>query len=204
MNGYLIRALDVVGATALLVLSAIPMVVIGVAIRLSDRGPALFRQVRVGIGAREFTVLKFRTMRVAQQADGSGSIAAGDGSPAQANAHFHRTVPGDPRITKLGRILRPSHMDELPQLLNILSGDMSFVGVRPDTPLQAGDYTPEYWQMRHRYKPGLTGPAQLLGGGLTLEERSSAEKRWITQYGLREYFAVLSRTFGKVLRRDSF
>lgn len=180
-----IRMLDMLLAGTLLIGLALPMVLIALAIRLADGGPAMFRQQRVGRGAALFTVLKFRTMRMVSD-------------PAA-----FRTQRGDPRITALGRFLRPSHLDELPQLINVLAGDMSLVGVRPDTPMQQGDYSPDYWQERHRYAPGITGPAQVARGDLTLAERSALERDWLDRKSLPLYVGLLWQTIGKVFARSS-
>lgn len=204
MDRVVIRALDIAGALVLILVGALPMFAIAIAIRAHDGGPALFRQVRVGEGGKPFTVLKFRTMKVDDAAVGTGTVAGDGDNIAQAHLRFKRTVPGDSRITPVGRFLRPSHLDELPQILNILSGDMSFVGVRPDTPVQELDYDPSYWTMRHRFKPGLTGPAQLRSDPLTFAERTSEETRWIEDYGVKQYLAILVKTAGKVVRRSSF
>ncbi len=204
MDRIAIRALDIAGALVLTLVGALPMIAIAIAIRAQDGGPALFRQVRVGEGGKSFTVFKFRTMKVDDAAVGTGSLAGDGDNIADAHQRFQRTVPGDPRITQIGRFLRPSHLDELPQILNILRGDMSFVGVRPDTPVQELDYDPSYWKLRHRFKPGLTGPAQLRSDPLTFAERNAEETCWIENYGVRQYLAILVKTAGKVVRRSSF
>ena len=180
-----IRVLDVVLAASLLLLLALPMVLIALAIRLGDGGPALFRQQRVGRRRELFMVFKFRTMRV------------------DAHRTAFRTEQGDPRITALGRFLRPSHLDELPQLINVLRGDMSLVGVRPDTPMQRGDYVLDYWHARHRYAPGITGPAQVARGDVTLAERSALELQWLDRKSLPLYLRILWQTIGKVFARSS-
>lgn len=203
MTGWLIRLSDLAIAGVLFVVLALPMLAIAAAIRLSDGGPALFRQERVGRAGRRFTVLKFRTMRVDRDGSGSGARVANESIDAAA-ARFKRTEPGDPRITRAGKLLRPSHLDELPQLLNVLAGDMSLVGVRPDTPVQEGDYTPAYWQLRHRFAPGLTGPAQLRSDPLTFDQRNAEELRWIEGRSLAMYWRILLRTAAKVMRRSSF
>ncbi len=204
MASAVIRLLDIVGAAILLVVLAIPMGLIALAIRAHDGGPGLFRQVRVGRGCAPFTVFKFRTMRGDDTGAGGGTVASGDETLADANARFQRTVPGDPRITPAGRFLRPSHLDELPQLLNILRGDMSFVGVRPDTPVQEADYDPAYWRLRHRYRPGLTGPAQLRSDPLDFAQRNAEEMRWIEGFGVGKYLSILAATGLKVFKRSSF
>jgi lipopolysaccharide/colanic/teichoic acid biosynthesis glycosyltransferase len=135
------RSLDI--AAALAGLAALSPVLVGVAaaVRLTSRGPVIFRQTRLTAGRREFTMFKFRTMRV-----------------TRGGREF--TVPGDPRITRVGRLLRRTSLDELPQLVNVLRGDMTLVGPRPETPALAAQYPPEL-QFVLECTPGLTGPAQL-------------------------------------------
>jgi len=189
-EGAAIRAADILLAAALIAVLSPLLVIIAAAIRLSDGGPALFRQQRVGRGRALFMVAKFRTMRL-------GAARPGNGAPA------HRTGPGDPRITALGRVLRPSHLDELPQLFNVLLGHMSMVGVRPDTPMQRSDYSREYWEERHRFAPGITGPAQVAPGDQTLDQRSGFERQWLAGRSVGMYLRVLWQTIGKVFARSS-
>ncbi|MGX7951283.1 sugar transferase [Tsuneonella sp. HG249] len=204
MTTAAIRLFDIVGALVLLAICALPMAVIAVAIRGYDGGPAMFRQVRVGRGGSVFSIYKFRSMRVDTSGIGSGAVGGNVETLAQANARFQRTVPGDPRITPVGRWLRPSHLDELPQLLNILRGDMSFVGVRPDTPVQEADYEPSFWRVRHRFRPGLTGPAQLRTDPMTFDQRNAEDLAWIEGYGVGLYVRILAATALKVVKRSSF
>jgi lipopolysaccharide/colanic/teichoic acid biosynthesis glycosyltransferase len=137
------RALDLCVSSVLLISLAPVLVLIGVAVRTTSRGPALFRQLRIGQGAVPFNMLKFRTMRAAR-------IEAGP----------QITVRNDPRITSTGRFLRAMSLDELPQLLNILAGHMTLVGPRPEAPTLAERY-PTTCQHVFRYRPGLTGPVQI-------------------------------------------
>lgn len=135
------RTLDVVGSATGLALLVPVLVAIALAIKMTSPGPILFRQVRLAGGWREFSILKFRTMRVTI------------GGP-------EITASGDARITAIGHVLRRTHLDELPQLVNILRGDMTLVGPRPETPALAVRYPPECrWVLEHR--PGLTGPTQV-------------------------------------------
>ena len=136
------RALDIVAAAAGLVVLAVPMGVIALIVRLSSPGPALFRQTRVGREGKLFTVRKFRTM----------STGHGDPSPV--------TVRGDSRITGVGRVLRRFKLDEYPQLWNVLVGEMSLVGPRPDVPGYCDKLEGEARRILD-LRPGITGPATI-------------------------------------------
>ena len=161
--GVIRRALDLaVAVTALLVL-AVPMLIVALAVRLTSRGPALYRQSRIGQGGELFSIYKFRTM----VADAAGSTL---------------TVPGDCRVTPLGRILRATCIDELPQLINVLLGQMTLVGPRPQTPALADRY-PAALGAVFRYRPGLTGPGVLL---LNDEDVLWGERDDVDAYYLRE------------------
>jgi lipopolysaccharide/colanic/teichoic acid biosynthesis glycosyltransferase len=135
------RTLDVVASTIALVVLAPLFAVLWILIRLTSRGPAIYKQARVGQGGRRFTLYKFRTMRLSS------------GGPAV-------TVPGDSRVTRVGRILRRTSLDELPQLVNVLLGQMTLVGARPETPDLAARY-PDPCKRVFDFRPGLTGPGQL-------------------------------------------
>jgi lipopolysaccharide/colanic/teichoic acid biosynthesis glycosyltransferase len=135
------RALDIVVALLGLAVAALPLLALMLAVRLTSPGPALFRQIRLGQGGRPFVLVKLRSMRV----NSSGP----DITPA-----------GDPRVTPLGRVLRATSLDELPQLWQVLRGQMTLVGPRPETPRLAAGYPPECrWVFSVR--PGLTGPTQV-------------------------------------------
>jgi len=143
------RLFDVVFATVLLVLAAPFMALVALAVRLTSRGPVIFRQTRVGRHGGRFTIFKFRTMCAEAELD-TGPVLA---------------TRGDPRVTLLGRVLRATRMDELPQLWNVLMGDMSFVGPRPERPEFVTGYEREIQGYTERFKvrPGLTGYAQVNG-----------------------------------------
>ena len=151
------RVVDVTGALVGLVAGLPVILLIALGIRLTSRGPVFFRQVRVGLGGDPFTLLKFRTM----VADAEARL------PALSTANEYADSPlfkmrGDPRLTTIGRFLRRSSLDELPQLLNVLRGEMSLVGPRPALPAEVTRYAPHHF-VRFEVLPGITGPWQVSG-----------------------------------------
>jgi lipopolysaccharide/colanic/teichoic acid biosynthesis glycosyltransferase len=148
------RGCDVlVSGMALLVLSPL-LLLVSLVIRLDSRGPALFRQTRIGRGGRAFTIYKFRTMEY--EPGHELSLFKDD------DGVWKHKIKNDPRVTRAGRLLRRTSIDELPQLINILFGQMSLVGPRPELPQIVGKYQP--WQhQRHLVRPGLTGWWQVSG-----------------------------------------
>ncbi|MBM4031989.1 MAG: sugar transferase [Planctomycetes bacterium] len=157
-RGYRIakRALDV--AVALVGMAAFSWLfaLVALLVKLTSRGPVLFRQARAGLGGRPFTLLKFRTMREDAEL-ARGALAR----QSEMNGPVFK-MRNDPRMTRLGRFLRRSSLDELPQLLNVLAGQMSLVGPRP-LPLDEARQLPPEHQRRHDVSPGLTGLWQVRG-----------------------------------------
>lgn len=191
------RILDVAVSLAALAIVGGPLLLLMAAIRCESRGAALFRQTRIGQGNRPFTLLKLRSMRA--------NAPGGD-----------LTATGDARITRLGRLIRVASIDELPQLLNILRGDMTLVGPRPETPALALEY-PVDCRWVFAYRPGLTGPAQvrlrdrevLVGGSgaavvasyldVIVPARARIEARYLIRPSLPATVAVLLDTARHVL-----
>jgi lipopolysaccharide/colanic/teichoic acid biosynthesis glycosyltransferase len=140
------RALDVAGASAALALASPALALAALAVKLDDGGPLLYRQRRVGLHGREFELVKLRTMVVGAEREGAGWAVN----------------EGDPRITRVGRVLRRLSLDELPQLWNVVRGDMSLIGPRPTLSYQVERYTARQ-RRRLEVKPGITGWAQIHG-----------------------------------------
>jgi lipopolysaccharide/colanic/teichoic acid biosynthesis glycosyltransferase len=178
------RTIDVVGASTMVVVASPLIAAIALAVKLTSRGPILFRQSRVGQSGRTFAIWKFRTMR----SDTTGPAAAGQ--PHK----FKR----DPRVTPVGRVLRRTCLDELPQLWNVLVGDMSLVGPRPELPQIVEQYQP--WQRaRYRVKPGLTGWWQInRDDDRLMHEATELDLYYVRHRSLRLDLEILARTAGAI------
>ena len=137
------RLIDFIASLILLVLLLIPFLIIAILIKLDSKGSIFYRQIRVGQNCKEFKIFKFRTM--VSNADKIGGYS---------------TLKNDSRITKIGQFLRKTSLDELPQVINVILGDMSLLGPRPDVPAQKINYTEKEWVKRHIVKPGISGLAQ--------------------------------------------
>ncbi len=177
------RAIDVaVAAVALVVLCPL-MLVISALILTTMGPPILFRHRRLGLHGREFTLLKFRTMR---------------GQPPPAD----RPLDDEERLTALGRLLRSLTLDELPELVNVLRGELSLVGPRPLLPEYRTLYSPEQWR-RHEMPPGMAGPAVALGrNALTWNQKLAADVAYVEQWSLWLDLKVLALSVWRVLRRE--
>ncbi len=164
-------SIDRLGAALGLVVLAPLLILVALAVRITSRGPALFRQERVGLDGRTFRVVKFRTMRVdaEHQRDELGDLNEGDGLLFK--------IAQDPRVTRLGALLRRTSVDELPQLVNVLLGNMSLVGPRPLA--VAGEAFADHEHRRHLVKPGMTGLWQVSG---------RAEQSWADAVRLDLYY----------------
>lgn len=194
------RAVDLALALAIIVIASLPMLLVAAAILLDDRGPVLFRQPRVGRALRPFSILKFRTMT--HDPNRATGAALGRVSRDERES-FQTTIPGDPRITRVGKVLRPLHLDELPQMINVLRGEMSLVGVRPDVPVQEADYSPQEWVDRHVLRPGITGLAQIDITVDSMPARTVRDLEWVRNRSLGLYLSILLATFRKILKRNS-
>lgn len=163
-HAVLRRGIDLLVGTAMLVLLAPLLAALSVAIRLDSRGPALFRQRRVGRDGGEFTLFKFRSMRVDADPRGHREYVTAliQGKNLNGGRENLYKLAVDDRITPVGRWIRRWSLDELPQLLNVVGGDMSLVGPRPAIPYEVAEY-PSWYMERFAVKPGLTGLWQVSG-----------------------------------------
>lgn len=180
------RILDVTFSAALLAAGALPMAAVAALVRLDSPGPAIFKQTRLGLGGKPFTMYKFRSMQVDSEHTGSGVYSR----------------RGDPRVTRVGAVLRKTSIDELPQLVNILKGDMSFIGPRPVLtyhPWPFEEYTDEQ-KKRFAVRPGVTGWAQVNGRKTAMwQERLKYDAEYADNLSLRFDLKILARTVGEIL-----
>lgn len=186
------RGLDLCVASTLLIALAPILVLVGLAIRFESAGPALFRQQRLGLNGKPFRIFKFRTMHVLEDGE-----------------HVQQAEPNDKRVTRVGRFLRASSLDELPQFVNVLQGDMSLVGPRPHAVAhdrQFGSLIANY-ALRRQVKPGITGWAQVNGfRGPTptvdmMRRRIDCDIWYVQNASIRLDIGVLLRTPRELLRR---
>jgi lipopolysaccharide/colanic/teichoic acid biosynthesis glycosyltransferase/GT2 family glycosyltransferase len=187
------RAVDIALSVVGLVFGAPVMAIAAAAIKLESPGPAVFVQERAGEGGRPFRIYKLRTMVNGAEAQLPELLNAS----AVSGPTFK--MPNDPRVTRVGRVLRRWSIDELPQWWNVLRGEMSVVGPRPE-PLRYVAQYDERQRLRLIVKPGLTGPAQVAGRGkLDFEQRLALELEYIQHYSLRKDFSIICRTIWIVL-----
>lgn len=189
------RMVDVAGVLVGLVVGAPVLLLIALAIRLTSRGPVLFRQTRVGLGGDSFTLLKFRTM----VADAEARLPALGAANQYARDPLFK-MKGDPRHTTVGRFLRRSSLDELPQLINVMRGEMSLVGPRPALPSEVSRYRPHHF-VRFEVLPGITGPWQVSGRNAITDFEAVVrlEASYIRGWTVWRDLSILARTVPAVL-----
>ena len=194
IDGVLKRGFDLVVGSAILATLALPMAVIALLVKWSSSGPAFFRQKRYGLSGEEIRVWKFRTMRVCE-----------DGETVK------QASKSDDRITPIGRVLRKTSLDELPQLFNVIGGSMSLVGPRPHATAHNEHYRAQIdgYMLRHKVKPGITGLAQVNGArGETetlekMERRVEFDHRYIREWSLWMDFKILCKTALVVFHQEN-
>lgn len=185
------RPLDFVCALGGIIVLSPVMLAVSIAIKLTSEGPIFFKQERVGKNQKVFEIIKFRTMVVNAEHIGDGLKVKED---------------SDPRITKIGKILRRTSLDEIPQLINVLKGDMSLIGPRPPVtyhPYKVGEYDNI---KKHRFdvRPGITGLAQAkIRNGGSWDERISYDLKYIKNISFKNDIKILKETVSMVLRKDS-
>lgn len=184
-NKFLKRLVDLFGATCALLIFAIPMIIVTIIIKATSEGPLIFSQVRIGSHNREFKMYKFRSMEVQTETKEKSAW----------------TTFNDPRVTKIGKFIRKTSIDELPQLFNVLKGDMSLVGPRPERPFFVDKFKEEIprYMIKHQVKPGLTGWAQINGyrGDTSIRKRIECDLYYIENWTLIFDFKILFFTFFK-------
>jgi exopolysaccharide biosynthesis polyprenyl glycosylphosphotransferase len=180
------RIFDIV-LSSLIVLATLPLtLVIALAVKLSSRGPIFFVQERVGLNGRVFKMVKFRTMRVGSREEGDTQWTCAD----------------DPRRTAVGAFLRKSNLDELPQFFNVLKGDMSIVGPRPERPHFVEKFLEEFdrYNFRHTFKAGITGWAQVNGwrGDTSIAKRVEYDLYYLRNWSLTFDLQIITMTLLKI------
>ncbi|HUI83599.1 MAG TPA: sugar transferase [Candidatus Binatia bacterium] len=181
------RSFDLLASSALLLVASPILLIVGIVIRATSTGPVFYRQERIGRWGKPFHVLKFRTM-VNDAEKHSGPVLA---------------CERDPRITEFGRLLRAMRIDELPQMLNVIKGEMSLVGPRPERPYFVRQFEKELpaYELRHAVKPGITGLAQVMGKyGTTVESKLNFDLLYIYNYSLLLDLKILLQTVRVVLQ----
>ena len=202
------RSFDVVASTLGLILTSPLMLAIAAAIRAESPGSVLFRQERVGLGGRTFLLYKFRTMHAAAEQESHRrhveQLIRGEPNGHDLGNSTWVPLEGDPRVTDLGRFLRRSHFDELPQLINVLRGEMSVVGPRPPIPYEVELYEP--WHLRRlSVVPGLTGLWQVRGWGkLSFDEGVALDLAYIESRSFFGDIALVLRTLWQIIRGHQF
>jgi exopolysaccharide biosynthesis polyprenyl glycosylphosphotransferase len=184
------RTLDIVTSVVALTPALTMSAVIAAAIWLEDRGPVLFRQQRAGRDAVPFTMFKFRTMGTNAEHQRNDLVDI-----SYIGGPMYEKVRTDPRVTRVGAFLRKISLDELPQLINVLRGDMSIVGPRPEECRLVQRYNVEALAIRCAMKPGITGPMQVHGrGDLTFDERLALERDYLENFSLSQDLRILAMT----------
>ena len=184
------RTMDILLGSVALIIAAIPMLIVALAIKLEDGGPVFFKQKRMTRGGREFDILKFRSMIVDAEKYSGAVLAAGD----------------DPRITKVGKIIRATRLDELPQIINIVKGDMSIVGPRPERKVIADEYCKDIPEFAYRLKVrgGLTGYAQIYGKyNTSAYDKLRLDLMYIENYSLLLDIKLIILTLRIIFSKDS-
>lgn len=194
------RTIDMTLAVLGLIVLLLPMVIIGLLIRGTSSGPALFRQRRVGLGGRTFTMYKFRTMRDGVSDMMLRELIAAELRGEDTSSNGSYKLDHDPRVTKVGTFLRKTSLDELPQLINVVLGDMSLVGPRPCLAWEARMF-PEEFRPRFLVRPGITGLWQVSGrSSMGTLEMLHLDLSYVRTRNLVGDLSILVRTIPSVIK----
>lgn len=181
------RGLDIIFSLVLLIIGGIFLLIVGLIIKIDSPGPAIFKQERLGLNGKVFNIYKFRSMCQGAEKKGTGVYS----------------LKGDPRVTKVGRFIRATSIDELPQLINILKGEMSFIGPRPTLtyhPWKLEEYTDEQMK-RFKVRPGVTGLAQVNGRkDIPWDERIIYDVNYVENLSFMLDLKILLKTIVKVFK----
>ncbi len=185
VNRMLKRAFDIAGAILCIIIFAIPMLIVSALVKITSDGPLIFKQKRIGLHNREFYMYKFRSMRIQP--------------PSEEKKAW--TTMNDPRVTPVGKFIRRTSLDELPQFFNVLKGDMSLVGPRPERPYYVDKFKEEIprYMVKHQVRPGITGWAQINGfrGDTSIKKRIDCDIYYIENWTLGLDFKILVLTLFK-------
>ncbi|MDT7634056.1 MAG: hypothetical protein QOI50_5986 [Pseudonocardiales bacterium] len=197
------RAVDLTVSLAALLVLGIPLIVIGLVIRWTSVGPALFQQQRVGLGGKTFTMYKFRTMRTGVGDEMLRELIAAELRGEDTSVDGSYKLDSDPRVTPIGAFLRKTSLDELPQLINVLFGDMSLVGPRPCLEWEARMFPAEF-QPRFSVRPGITGLWQVSGRStVSTLEMLHLDLTYVRTRNLVGDLSILVRTVPSMLKDHS-
>lgn len=201
ISGFIKRDIDLVaGIIGCLLLVPITLFVVVANIVNKDRGPILFTQERIGKNGKVFKMYKFRTMVVGAEEILKKHIE----EETEIGKEYleHKKIKNDPRITKVGKFLRATSLDEFPQFINVIKGQMSLVGPRPYLPMEKEDMA-EYYDYIVQMKPGVTGPWQVAGrSDVEFDERLEMDKEYCVRRGNRRDVRILLKTIAKVVRKE--
>ena len=185
LNKFIKRSIDIVGSLFAIIIFSPIMLIVAIAIKLTSKGELIFKQERVGLNRKTFTMYKFRSMRIQD--------------PNEEKSEW--TVKDDPRKTKVGNFIRKTSIDELPQFFNVLKGDMSLIGPRPERPFYVEKFKDEIpkYMVKHQVRPGITGWAQVNGwrGDTSIEKRIECDIYYIENWSISLDIKILFLTVFK-------
>lgn len=192
-NQVLKRIVDIFGSLVAIILFAIPMLISAIIIKITSPGPLIFKQTRIGLHNQEFSIYKFRSMKVQDEAKEKKAW----------------TTANDPRVTRFGKFMRKTNIDELPQLFNVLKGDMSLVGPRPERPYFVNKFKEEIprYMIKHQVRPGMTGWAQVNGyrGDTSITKRIECDLYYVENWSIFLDFKILFLTFfGNKVNKNAY